>query len=108
MLFSPTVGAPEREATEIEWRPPAVESKCDVLLMHDTEVSIFNQDASLDRHYHKFATEIYTLLKGRMQVEVEDQIWELEAGDTMIVTPGTVHRPIPGGAIFLSNSSCEL
>ncbi len=60
--------------------------------MADTEVAVFNQIANQDRHYHEQATEMYMLLEGKMRIEVEGKIFNLLAGDMIVVNPGSYHK----------------
>lgn len=72
-----------------------------VLLGNNTELSIFNQYATQDRHYHKLATEIYLLLEGTMTIEVEGQDYILLEKDTIVINPGAIHLVKPGSENFL-------
>jgi mannose-6-phosphate isomerase-like protein (cupin superfamily) len=91
----------EEAATELIWGPPTDSNKCPVQLMRDTEIAIFTQGASQDRHYHKTGTEIYTVLEGRMVIEVEGTDYSLAAGDMIVVNPFAVHQVKPEGTEFL-------
>lgn len=66
------------------------------------EFAIFNNSTPQDKHYHKLGTEIYTLLEGEMEIEVnecfallslqvEQKLHTLTQGDTVIVNPGAIH-----------------
>ena len=71
----------ERIATEVEWGPPTSSSeKCPVLLMKDTEVAVFTQNAKQNRHFHKQGTEIYDVIEGMMNIEAAcaDQVRVLQ------------------------------
>ena len=91
----------ETDATGVAWQPPASGERCPVQATRDTEVAIFNQHASQDRHRHRAATEIYMVLEGRMTIEVEGCDYLLGAGDMIVVNPGATHLVKPGGAQFL-------
>ncbi len=94
----------ETDATVVTWQPPAPDGggdPCHVLMTHDTEVAIFNQHASQDRHRHHAATEIYMVLEGRMTIEVEGHDYALAAGDMVVVNPGATHLVKSEGARFL-------
>lgn len=85
---------PESETAlqEVDWLPPAEGAACPVLEALDLEIAIFNEGAIQDRHYHVRGTEIYTVLEGRLRIEVEGAIHFLEAGDTLVVRPGAIHE----------------
>lgn len=58
-----------------------------------TEIASFTEEASQDRHRHHACTEIYTVLKGKLKIFIEDQgPIELTAGDEIVILPGTVHE----------------
>jgi hypothetical protein len=60
LLVTDLYEAKEQVADAIRWVPPKQGQKCAVQIMADTEVAVFNQLASQDRHYHNRGTEIYT------------------------------------------------
>ena len=47
-------------------------------------------------HYHERLTEIYYVLSGSGQMELDGEVYPLSAGDAVSIPPGTVHRAIPG------------
>jgi len=82
----------EIEANKIDWEPPEGSGdKCPVLLMANTEVAYFNDNAFHNKHYHRKATEIYIVTQGTMQMEISDNEKKLSAGDMVIVNPLTSH-----------------
>jgi mannose-6-phosphate isomerase-like protein (cupin superfamily) len=83
------------------WLPPAGNEICPVQIMQDTELAVFNQHASQDRHYHKRGTEIYMVSEGSMKMEVEGKIYFLQPGDMIVINPGTFHEVKPEGTEFL-------
>ena len=91
----------EEAANGILWNPPAASGKCPVQVMSDTEMACFTHHASQDRHYHKVATEIYMVLEGSMNVEVEGEVYSLAAGDMIVVNPGAIHQIRPEGTEFI-------
>jgi mannose-6-phosphate isomerase-like protein (cupin superfamily) len=93
--------ASEVEATEITWTQPTSGAACPVRIMTDTEVAVFNQTASQDRHHHKVGTEIYMVLDGTMAIEVEGEDYLLSEGDMIVVSPNAVHEVKPAGTEFL-------
>jgi mannose-6-phosphate isomerase-like protein (cupin superfamily) len=84
-----------------QWLPPMGNEKCPVQIMQDTELAVFNQHASQDRHYHKLGTEMYMVLQGIMKMEVEDKTYLLQPGDMIVVNPETFHEVKPEGTEFL-------
>ena len=92
----------EEEATKVVWRAGSL--KCPVQLMSDTECAVFSHQAHQDRHFHKQSTEIYMLLEGKMNIEVEGEAFELAAGDMIVVNPGAFHEVRPAGTEFLVSS----
>ena len=57
------------------------------------EVATFSEYAGQDRHKHGQGTEIYTVLKGTLQIRInEDDPLTLETGDEIVILPGTVHE----------------
>jgi mannose-6-phosphate isomerase-like protein (cupin superfamily) len=47
---------------------------------------------STKRHYHKKLTEVYYILKGSMDMEVDGKIEHLEKGNMIMIFPGTNHK----------------
>ncbi|WP_428937849.1 cupin domain-containing protein [Fontivita pretiosa] len=85
--------ASERIADEVVWRAPASPvERCAVQVMPDTEVAVFNQHAQQTRHCHRLGTEMYMVLEGMMTIEVEGEMYQLAAGDMIIVNPGARHE----------------
>ena len=80
---------PEYEIRHPDWRPPAV------LLTGDTgfQVATFSEFSRQDRHKHESGAEIYTVLKGEMEIFLNDEgPHRLLAGDEIIIPPGTIHE----------------
>ncbi|MBO2463594.1 cupin domain-containing protein [Actinomadura violacea] len=42
-------------------------------------------------HYHRGSAELFFVLDGRLQVLAGEEVLEVEAGDTLVVPPHTVH-----------------
>jgi mannose-6-phosphate isomerase-like protein (cupin superfamily) len=82
----------EEVATEVVWQPKGPPGKCPVLPMPDTEFAVFTQQCKQTRHCHMIGTEIYTVIEGTMNIEVEGAFHHLAAGDVMVVTPGAFHE----------------
>ena len=49
-----------------------------------------------ERHYHRRLTEIYYVLSGEGQMELDGEVRPLAAGDAVLIPTGVVHRAIPG------------
>ena len=101
LLVTTLLAQKEQEASEIKWSPPVGDGKCPVQSMHDTELAVFNHLAKQDRKFHKLGTKIYMVMTGKMVIEVDDQDYELSAGDVIVVNPGAVHAVKPEGTEFL-------
>ena len=106
LLVTELRGSSETSATGVEWAPPDVGSRCDVQVMKDVEVAVFTESAQQDRHLHRKATEIYEVLEGRMSIEVEGVEHRLDAGDMIVVNPGTTHEVLAGQGRFLCRVVC--
>lgn len=46
------------------------------------------------KHYHKKMTEIYYVLEGKGQLELDDEVIELEPQTCVMIKPGCRHRAI--------------
>ncbi|MBI4854602.1 MAG: cupin domain-containing protein [Acidobacteria bacterium] len=101
LLITELFNEKENLAQEEIWQAPKIGEKCSVLLTKDFEMSVFNQTASQDRHYHKIATEIYLVIEGSMLIEVEKKDHLLFLGDSIVVNPGSVHLVKPNQEKFL-------
>ena len=82
----------EQEAAVVFWHAPTPPAQCPVVTTRDTEFAIFSERAKQTRHYHKLGTEIYTLLEGRMTMEVDGTLYTLSSGDTLVVKPDVWHE----------------
>lgn len=82
----------EEEATRAAWLPPAEGEKCPVIVAPAWEMASFTETTAQDRHYHLRGTEIYSVLSGTMQIEVDGDLYLLDEGDTIVVNPGAVHE----------------
>ncbi len=51
-----------------------------------------------ERHYHRRLTEIYYVLSGAGQIELDGEVRPLAAGDAVLIPSGVVHRAIPANA----------
>lgn len=91
----------EIEATDIRWLPPAGSDKCQVQVTPDIEVAIFTQHTTQDRHHHETGTEFYSVIEGKMSIDIEGQLYSILAGDMIVVNPGAVHQVKPEGCEFI-------
>ena len=91
----------ESPATQVDWVPVDRTLKCPVHVMPATEMGVFNDQAVQDRHYHKKATEIYSLVEGQMIIEIDGTDHLLYGGDMVIVRPHAVHLIKSKGHRFL-------
>ena len=57
--------------------------------MHVVEISV---DAKA--HYHKRLTEIYFVLEGSGQIELDGETYEIKQGNSILIKPGCRHRAI--------------
>ena len=96
----------EFHAQETEWKPGLQTDKSPVFETGagGVEVSTFTHEAGQDCHKHLIATEIYTVLEGRMQMRIDETEppLMLEAGDEVVILPNTVHEVLPDGDSFLT------
>lgn len=69
-------------------------------VMNGKEYEIFHyldiESRHLDAHYHDFY-EIYLFLDGDMDYWVEGNLYHLERGDILLISPSELHKPIPLG-----------
>jgi mannose-6-phosphate isomerase-like protein (cupin superfamily) len=55
-------------------------------------IAIGYANAGIDEfHYHRLTTEIYLVARGTAQLQVKDQIYEITAGEVVIIEPGEPH-----------------
>jgi len=52
------------------------------------------ENRTLDFHVHEHSDELFMVLEGRFQLETDDQLLTLHAGEFVIVPKGTRHRPV--------------
>jgi quercetin dioxygenase-like cupin family protein len=102
LLITELIENKEKLAQDEIWQAPEINEKCSVLLTKDFEMSIFNQAAKQDRHYHKLGTEIYLIVEGKMLIEVENKDYLLSLGDSIVVNPGSVHLVKPSQENFIA------
>ncbi len=42
-------------------------------------------------HYHKKTTEVYTVLKGELELHVDGKVIQMVEGDSHLIPPGQIH-----------------
>lgn len=87
----------EMKATKAAWLPPEEGEKCPVIVADNWEMATFTEVTTQDRHYHLRGTEIYTVLSGTLAIDVDGVLFSLYEGDTLIVSPGAVHKVLCEG-----------
>ena len=61
----------------------------------DIIIGEFKKGQSLKKHYHKTPTEeVYYVLEGELEVNIEDKKITVKKGDMVSVPPNVVHWPI--------------
>jgi mannose-6-phosphate isomerase-like protein (cupin superfamily) len=78
---APTVPCPCGQSTRIITQADGVGCS-----LHVTEI----RDSV--RHYHRAVTEVYYVLEGTGQMELNDEIVEVGPGTVVTIEPGTRHR----------------
>jgi mannose-6-phosphate isomerase-like protein (cupin superfamily) len=59
------------------------------------EIASFTEFAGQDRHKHKKSIEIYTVLKGTMEIYIDDKgPYSVYEGDEVVILPGTIHQVV--------------
>ena len=54
---------------------------------------VYVADRTLDFHVHEDSDEMFVILEGRMGLEFDDGLVNLESGDFTVVPKGVRHRP---------------
>ena len=72
------------------WKVPAVYPTGDGGL----EVSTFTEFSGQDRHMHRKGIEIYTVLKGTLQIYIDDQLLTLHSMDEVVILPNAIHEVV--------------
>jgi len=54
-----------------------------------------------ETHYHKKMTEIYYVLEGQGQMELDGELFDIRPGSSILIKPGCRHRAI--GALKIIN-----
>lgn len=87
----------ERFGASSEWTPRLPNGKRHALVGPGLEAALFDERAEQNRHAHRSVSEIYTVLRGNMHIQIEATDYVLAAGDTAVIHPGAVHLVKPGG-----------
>jgi len=82
----------ERLTTGHVWAPPFEGGECPVIVADTWRMASFTEVADQDRHFHRRATEIYIVLSGKMRIEVDNRVYFLNEGDTLVVNPEANHE----------------
>lgn len=63
---------------------------------------VFDEGGSNNRHYQREQEELYHVLSGRFEMDVDDETIELEAGDVIVVSPESVRQltALEAGEVF--------
>ncbi len=57
------------------------------------EIATFTEFSGQDRHMHEKGIEMYTVLRGEVQIYINDVLLPtLVSGDEIVILPGTVHQ----------------
>lgn len=60
----------------------------------DSYVKVAKVQGSLGWHSHAQEDELFLILKGRLRIEMEDAIVDLDTGDLFVVPKGARHNPV--------------
>jgi mannose-6-phosphate isomerase-like protein (cupin superfamily) len=60
----------------------------------DTYVKVAKVKGSLAWHCHQNEDELFFILKGRLRIEMESEIVELQEGEMFVVPRGVRHNPV--------------
>ncbi|HQV31694.1 MAG TPA: cupin domain-containing protein [Calditrichia bacterium] len=77
--------------TQPVWGLPPAGELPEVLITENLEIAVFTHNCRQERHFHRRATEIYEVLSGRLEMTVQEEELSLNAGDMVVLQPGTVH-----------------
>jgi mannose-6-phosphate isomerase-like protein (cupin superfamily) len=66
------------------------------------EVTTFTEKTEQDKHKHLIATEMYTVLEGKMKIKINEKEIEVSEKDEVIILPGTVQEILPEGCKFVT------
>ena len=49
-----------------------------------------------EKHYHRLTTEVYYILEGHGQMELDDEVHDVAPGHVVYIPPGVSHRGAGG------------
>ena len=82
--------SPRSVAAELtEYWSPRVVAELD-----DSYVKVAKLMGTFTWHSHDDEDELFYVLKGRLRIELEDRIVDLQEGDAFVVPKGTRHNPV--------------
>lgn len=62
--------------------------------LDDSYVKVAKVQGTLAWHSHEYEDELFYILKGSLNIEMEDRTVVLHAGDTFVVPKGVRHNPV--------------
>jgi mannose-6-phosphate isomerase-like protein (cupin superfamily) len=77
---------------DVIWTALAPNGKRHYEVAAGVEFALFDERAKQSRHYHRRATEVYTVLEGEMTIEVAGVEYALTVGESIIVNPWSAHE----------------
>ena len=77
---------------DVIWTALAPNGKRHYAVASGVEFALFDERAKQSRHYHRRATEVYTVLEGAMSIEVAGVEHTLTVGESIIVNPWSAHE----------------
>ena len=77
---------------DVIWTALAPNGKRHYEVAAGVEFALFDERAKQSRHYHRRATEVYTVLEGEMNIEVAGVEYTLAVGESIIVNPWSAHE----------------
>jgi mannose-6-phosphate isomerase-like protein (cupin superfamily) len=78
--------------SDVIWTALAPSGKRHYAVAAGVEFALFDERAKQSRHYHRRATEVYTVLEGAMSIEVAGVEHTLTVGESIIVNPWSAHE----------------
>jgi mannose-6-phosphate isomerase-like protein (cupin superfamily) len=89
------------DLSDVTWTALAPNGKRHYAVAAGVEFALFDERAEQSRHYHRRATEVYTVLEGEMRIEVAGVEYTLTVGESIIVNPWSAHE-VKKSARFLA------
>jgi mannose-6-phosphate isomerase-like protein (cupin superfamily) len=77
---------------DVIWTALAPNGKRHYEVAAGVEFALFDERAKQSRHYHRRATEVYTVLYSEMNIEVAGVEYTLAVGESIIVNPWSAHE----------------